>query len=177
MARQTEKLDAQHLEENGSDDWSREETEFTPKEQSKIIHRVDRRLVTTTGFMYCISLMDRTNLSNAAIAGMTKDLKLIDYRYSTITLVFFITYVLCQPPATVMCRNIGPQNFLASITVAWGVVMIGFGFVDNWTAMVGLRLTLGVFEAGFFPGCVYLLSTWYSRCQSPAPLFMLSPRS
>lgn len=44
-------------------------TAFTPEEQRKIIHRVDRRLVTTVGIMYCISLMDRTNLSAAAIAG------------------------------------------------------------------------------------------------------------
>lgn len=29
--------------------------------------------------------------------------------------------------------------------------------------MVGLRIILGVLEAGFFPGCVYLMSTWYSR--------------
>jgi MFS family permease len=29
--------------------------------------------------------------------------------------------------------------------------------------MLGLRLILGVFEAGYFPGCVYLLSTWYTR--------------
>jgi hypothetical protein len=43
--------------------------EFTPEETRKIIHRIDRRLVTTVGLMYCISLMDRTNLSVAAIAG------------------------------------------------------------------------------------------------------------
>lgn len=43
--------------------------EFTPAEQRKIIHRIDRRLVTMTGLAYCISLMDRTNLSAAAIAG------------------------------------------------------------------------------------------------------------
>jgi hypothetical protein len=45
------------------------ETEFTPREQKKIIHRVDRRLVVTVGVLYCISLMDRTNLSAASIAG------------------------------------------------------------------------------------------------------------
>lgn len=45
------------------------ESEFTPEEQRKIIHRVDRRLVLTVGVLYCISLMDRTNLSAAAIAG------------------------------------------------------------------------------------------------------------
>lgn len=43
--------------------------EYTPAEQRKIIHRIDRRLVTMTGLAYCISLMDRTNISNAAIAG------------------------------------------------------------------------------------------------------------
>lgn len=45
------------------------ECEFSPQEQRKIIHRIDRRLVVTVGVLYCISLMDRTNLSAAAIAG------------------------------------------------------------------------------------------------------------
>jgi hypothetical protein len=42
---------------------------FTPEEERKLIHRIDRRLVVTVGVLYCISLMDRTNLSAAAIAG------------------------------------------------------------------------------------------------------------
>jgi MFS family permease len=29
--------------------------------------------------------------------------------------------------------------------------------------MIPLRLVLGIFEAGFFPGCAYLLSCWYPR--------------
>ena len=44
-------------------------SEFTPEEQKKIIHRVDRRLVTTLGVLYMCSLMDRTNLGAANIAG------------------------------------------------------------------------------------------------------------
>ncbi|TKA63792.1 hypothetical protein B0A49_07862 [Cryomyces minteri] len=36
--------------------------EFTPAEQKKIIHRIDRRLVTTVGLMYCISLMERDDM-------------------------------------------------------------------------------------------------------------------
>ncbi|KAL9047073.1 MAG: hypothetical protein Q9214_000265 [Letrouitia sp. 1 TL-2023] len=137
---------------------------YSPQEQRRIIHRVDRRLVTTCGFMYCISLMDRTNLPNAAIAGMTKQLRLdIGFRYSIIVLLFFVPYVIFQPPATVLVRKIGPRPFLATITVGWGATMIGFGFVKKWNTIAGLRVLLGVFEAGFFPGCVYLLSTWYSR--------------
>ncbi|KAI1259607.1 major facilitator superfamily domain-containing protein [Xylariaceae sp. FL1019] len=41
--------------------------------------------------------------------------------------------------------------------------MIGFSFVKSWGALAVLRVLLGIFEAGFFPCVVYLLSTWYTR--------------
>lgn len=137
---------------------------FTPEEQRKIIRRIDRRLVLTCGFMYCVSLMDRTNLGIAAVGGMAADLVLtIDYRYNIITLVFFITYVALQPVATVVLRKVGPRVFLPTITILWGLTAMCFGFLTTWTQMIGLRLVLGIFEAGFFPGCAYLLSCWYPR--------------
>jgi MFS family permease len=84
---------------------------------------------------------------------MGVDLRLnIGARYSIITLVFFFTYVFLQPPATVILRKMGPQTFLPSICLAWGILTIGFGFVHEWWEMIPLRLVLGVLEAGFFPG-------------------------
>ena len=80
------------------------------------------------------------------------DLNLIGYRYSTITLVFFITYVILQPPATVVLRKVGPRVFLPSITVLWGLTMMCCGFIQYWWQFLPLRLVLGIFEAGFFPG-------------------------
>ncbi|KAF2470993.1 MFS general substrate transporter [Lindgomyces ingoldianus] len=144
------------------------ESEFTLEEQKRIIHRVDRRLVITVGFLYCVSLMDRTNLGSASIAGMTKELKLaIPFgdvsRYSVVTLVFFTTYVVFQPPSTIIVRKLGPRIHLSTITLLWGAVMIGMGFVNDWKDLAGLRVILGILEAGFFPSCVYLLSTWYTR--------------
>lgn len=37
------------------------------------------------------------------------------------------------------------------------------GFAQHWTVVLGLRIVLGAFSAGYFPGCVFLLSTWYRR--------------
>lgn len=54
---------------------------FTPAEQRSIIRRIDRRLVITVGAMYCVSLMDRTNMSAAHIAGMSTELVLTGFRY------------------------------------------------------------------------------------------------
>ena len=42
---------------------------FTPQEQKAIVRRVDIRLVVTLGCLYCISLLDRTNLGAASVAG------------------------------------------------------------------------------------------------------------
>lgn len=55
---------------------------YTYKEQRKIIHRLDRRLITIAGIIYMNSLMDRSNLPNAAIAGMRVDLEMLEgFRY------------------------------------------------------------------------------------------------
>ncbi|KAK8228866.1 general substrate transporter [Phyllosticta capitalensis] len=161
---QTEHID--HVDSHGSDASQDAVAAFgySPQEQRKLIHRIDRRLVVTVGVMYCISLMDRTNLSAANIAGMSVELDMVKgYRYSLVTLVFFITYVVFQPLSTGLVRKIGPRLHLAAITVFWGATMIGMGFAPTWNALAGLRALLGIFEAGFFPSAVYLLSTWYVR--------------
>lgn len=44
-------------------------TAFSTKERKAIVRRIDRRLVVTLGCLYCISLLDRTNLGAASVAG------------------------------------------------------------------------------------------------------------
>lgn len=47
-------------------------TTFTADEQKRIIRRIDIRLVVTLGCLYCISLLDRTNLGAATVAGYSE---------------------------------------------------------------------------------------------------------
>lgn len=61
---------------------------FSQAEQRSIIRRIDRRLVITVGAMYCVSLMDRTNMSAANIAGMSVELNLINNRYVSLYHLF-----------------------------------------------------------------------------------------
>ena len=78
-----EKLKTSHIDDNGYlQSTLLDDEEYTVHEQRKIIHRIDRRLVLTCGVMYCVSLMDRTNLGQATIAGMQQELKLaVGFRY------------------------------------------------------------------------------------------------
>ncbi|KAL8945669.1 MAG: hypothetical protein Q9222_007822 [Ikaeria aurantiellina] len=124
----SDELKGQELAEHVSDSSTSamdDDSIYSKAEQRAIIHRVDRRLVATAGLIYCFSLIDRGNLGNASIAGMTSELELsVGYRYSIIVLVFFPTYVIFQPLATVLCRKFGPRAFLATIALLWGVTEI-----------------------------------------------------
>ncbi|CAN9414802.1 unnamed protein product [Alternaria alternata] len=107
---------------------------------AKLRHRVDWRLIPALGAMYGISLMDRKNVSNAAIAGMLSDLRMSrGYGYNLVNLCFFITYVLCQPFMIIVCRKVGPRLFLPGICVAWGAVIVGI-FIMEGVITIGVAL-------------------------------------
>ncbi len=64
-------------------------------------------------------------------------------------------------PSNILIRRIGAANWLASLGLLWGLATLGIGFSQNWVTLTVLRVILGIFEGGLFPGCVYLLSSWY----------------
>ncbi|KAF6811815.1 major facilitator superfamily transporter [Colletotrichum sojae] len=137
--------------------------DFTPEEQKKIMRRVDIRVVATVGLLYCFSVIDRSNLPAAAVAGMLDDLKLIGNRYSIVSLVFFTTYITFQPISIILARKVGPRAYFTGITMICGGIVMGMGFLTHWHQLVALRVMLGALDAGFYPSCLYLLSTWYTR--------------
>lgn len=84
MDRDSEKAGVEHLPKDASptaSDVALPVVTASEAETRSIIRRIDRRLVTTVGALYCVSLMDRTNLSAASIAGMNVDLELVGNRY------------------------------------------------------------------------------------------------
>jgi hypothetical protein len=44
-------------------------------------------------------------------------------------------------------KKVGARNWLAGIGAAWGLIVLGMGFVHSWQALAVLRAFLGVLEA------------------------------
>ncbi|PGG95220.1 hypothetical protein AJ79_10178 [Helicocarpus griseus UAMH5409] len=132
--------------------------------EKALIRKVDWRLLPILGALYAIALIDRVNISNARVAGMNAELELhIGSRYTIALVVFFIPYFLFELPSNIVLRKVGSANWLAFVAFGWGSFMLGQGFVNSFEALTVMRFLLGFFEAGFFPGCVYLISCWYVR--------------
>uniref|UniRef100_A0A8H7XRE6 MFS general substrate transporter n=1 Tax=Psilocybe cubensis TaxID=181762 RepID=A0A8H7XRE6_PSICU len=126
---------------------------LTPEEESRLWQKVDLRLMPILALMYLLSFMDRGNIGNAKLQGLLTQLDLTGNRYNIALTMYFIPYCIFE------C----PSKWLPGITVTWGIVMTMMGLVKNYPQLVGVRVCLGVAEAGLFPGVVYYLTLWYPR--------------
>ncbi|KAF9497771.1 MFS general substrate transporter [Pleurotus eryngii] len=126
-----------------------------------IIRRVDFYLLPMLAILYSVSLTNRTNISNAYIAGMAGELQLqIGSRYSLATLTFFVPFILLELPSNIVMRNVGAASWIGSITTLWRIVTIGLGFTKTRWELVVCRALPGALESGFLPACTNI-STWY----------------
>ncbi|PVG02494.1 MFS general substrate transporter [Serendipita vermifera] len=141
-----------------------ESQDTDPAFAKRTMRLIDLRVLPILAALYALSLIDRTNTSNAYVAGMAKDLGLtIGTRYSIITVIFFVPYIIFELPSNIVVRRVGAAPWLGTIALLWGSVMLGMGFVKHWWQLAICRALLGLLEAGFFPACAYLISTWYIR--------------
>lgn len=54
-----------------------------------------------------------------------------------------------------------PSVFLPTIMFLWGCVTVAMGWMPDYATLVGLRVVIGILEAGFAPGVLLVLASWY----------------
>ena len=56
-----------------------------------------------------------------------------------------------------------PSRFLPTIMFLWGCLTIGMAFVKTYQDLLVYRVIIGCLEAGFAPGVLMLISSWYRK--------------
>ena len=97
------------------------------------------------------------------LEGLTADLNVVGANYNTALALFFVGYVIAEIPSQLVLKKLNPQIWLPTIAVAWSIVSICQALVSNQAGFFAVRLFLGISEAGFFPGSVFLFSMFYPR--------------
>lgn len=108
-------------------------------------------------------MQDRTNIGNAKLAGMGDDLHLTSNQYSIALVVFFVTYVFFEAPSNMILVRWKPSLYLPTIMAIWGVLTCVMAAIHDFKHLVILRIFVGVFEAGFAPGILLIISSWYKK--------------
>ncbi|KAF2171485.1 hypothetical protein M409DRAFT_18602 [Zasmidium cellare ATCC 36951] len=142
-----------------------EDVERTPEEarlERKLLLKSDLIILPLIFVTFLLAFLDRSDLGNAAVAGMTKDLGMSPQQLSTASSIFYATFVVFQLPGNLHIRILGPQVELALGLTIRGLFNTLICTARNYAAVVGLRLGMGAGEA-FFEAAPLYLTLWYKR--------------
>jgi MFS transporter, ACS family, tartrate transporter len=146
----------------------------TQENERRVLKQVVRRLVPFIFLCYVIAYIDRVNIGFAA-SSMQRDLGMSNTVYGIGGGLFFFGYFLFEIPSNLLLERVGARIWIARIMVVWGLVSMAMMFVVGKWSFYGLRVLLGLAEAGFFPGMILYLTYWIparERAKTGA-LFML----
>lgn len=113
--------------------------------------------------MYWLNYLDRNAIALAKLDNVDKDLKMTPTQYSTCVSILFVGYILGGIPSNMLITRIRPSWYMGGAMVLWAIVSTLTGISKNFTGLLLTRFFLGVTEAPFYPGALYLLSIFYTR--------------
>jgi MFS family permease len=131
--------------------------------ERKITTKIDMHLIPFVSILYLMAFLDRVNIGNARAFGLEKDLNLGGVEYNTALTIFFVPYIIFEIPSNILLKHFSPRVWLSICCIGFGLVTALQGLVQNYSGLLATRFFLGLFESAMFPGCFYLLSTWYRR--------------
>jgi len=148
---------------SASDEIEAQDVELQEREAARVLRKVDMRLVPLLSLLYLVAFIDRSNIGNAKIAGMTDELKMSGMQYNTAVTLFFVPYTLLEVPSNIILKMMRPSHWMAILMFCWGLVMTLMGLTSSYGGLLAGRFFLGVTESGFFPAATFLLTLWYRR--------------
>ncbi|EXJ86137.1 hypothetical protein A1O1_06507 [Capronia coronata CBS 617.96] len=129
----------------------------------KLLFKLDSRILPVLALLFLCSFLDRTNVGNAKILGLQKDVGLSDRQYASGLAIFFAFYIAAELPSNLVLKKASPRIWLSFLTAAWGIIGMCLGFIHNYAGFLIVRAFLGLAEGGLLPGMVLYLSGIYTR--------------
>lgn len=175
-----EKADYIH-DEKLKEDGMLEEGEFaaasTPHKKSPeeiaLVRKLDFTMMPILWVMYWFNYLDRNAIAVARLDGLEEELGLVGTQYVTSVSILFVGYILGQIPANIIMTRVRPSLFMASFMALWAVVSTLTGIAQDFKGLVVTRFFLGLTEAPFYPGALYMLAMFYTKKEIATRLSIL----
>ncbi|KAF7302955.1 Tartrate transporter [Mycena kentingensis (nom. inval.)] len=132
--------------------------------ERRLLRKLDMRLIPAIFAIYVMNYVNRTAITAARLKGLEADLHMTDIQYNVVLSILFVTLSVGQPPSNIILNKVSrPSIYIGSCVVAWGLASALSGVATNYAGMLACRFFIGLPEASFYPGAVYLLSCWYTK--------------
>lgn len=122
--------------------------------------KVTWRLSSLLFLGYVLNYLDRTNIGFAQLQ-MENDLRFSAAAYGLGAGLFFVSYVLFSVPSNLLLSRTGARRTIFGCLFTWGLISSATMLIRTPMEFYIARFLLGVAEAGFYPGAVFYITTWY----------------
>ncbi|KAH6618454.1 MFS transporter-like protein [Boeremia exigua] len=136
-----------------------------PALEKRVNRKFDRHILPWLFGIWLFSFIDRSNIGNANIAGLSTDLALRGTQYNVALLIFYIPYILADVPSNWLVKRFRAGVYLPVLITLWGLVCTFMGFTTSFAGLVVCRALLGLFEGGILGGVIVYLAFFYRRGQ------------
>ncbi len=134
------------------DSISNKKTVDDDPDDKKLLRKLDLHLIPGITLLYLLNYLDRTNIGQAKLNGITTSLNLSSAQYNACLSVVYVTYVTFEVPSNLILKKLRPNRWIPLIMVTWGIVTTLTGLANSYGSLLACRLLLGIPEAGLFPG-------------------------
>ncbi|KAH7361564.1 major facilitator superfamily domain-containing protein [Plectosphaerella cucumerina] len=128
-----------------------------------LVRKLDWIMMPTLWIMYWFNYLDRNAIAVARLDGMEKELGLSSTQYVTSVSILFVGYILGQIPSNMIMTRVRPSLFMSGAMALWAVVSTLTGIAKDFKGLLLTRFFLGVTEAPFYPGALYMLAMFYPK--------------
>ncbi|KAI8718095.1 hypothetical protein NCS52_00887500 [Fusarium sp. LHS14.1] len=143
-------------------DYSGAHDKTDPKEIA-LVKKLDRWMMPMLWSMYWLNYLDRNAIALARLNDLEKDLNLKGTEYQTCVSILFVGYILAQIPSNMFLTRTRPSRYMGVMMMLWAVVSALTAVAKDFKGLLLTRFFLGLTEAPYYPGAVYLLSIFYTR--------------
>jgi sugar phosphate permease len=106
-----------------------DELYIDPVREAKLVRKLDIRIAPVMCAVFLLAYLDRSNIGNAAAAGLAETANLKGNQLNIAITLFYATYVLTEWPGTILMKKIRPSIFFSGLMVCWGLTTLFSGFV------------------------------------------------
>lgn len=113
--------------------------------------------------LWLLAFIDRSNIGNAKIDGLVKDLHLTGTKFNVALAVFYVPYITVDIPSNLVLKYFKAGYYLPALLIGWGLVNTFTGFVKSYGGLIAARFFLGLCEGGLLGGMVSSLTFRHPR--------------
>ncbi|TKA82225.1 hypothetical protein B0A49_00410 [Cryomyces minteri] len=133
--------------------------DMTPNDEKELVTKIDWMVMPLMWACYFFQYLDKTLINYAAVMGLYTDANINAAQFSTLALIFYVTYLAFEFPHGYGMQRLPTAKYLGTMVALWGLIVAVTSACKNYGALVATRVLLGCFESAVAPSLILITGT------------------